>query len=95
MLDHLFVALMAQATPAPLQGEFYCNSFQVLDRVLRKDFGEEPRIIGRGNKNDSTMALYINVKTGSYTMVIVFPDRACILDVGKELTVINNGKDSI
>lgn len=89
MLDYLFVALMAQANPAPLQGEFYCNTFQVIDKTLRKDFGEEPKIIGRGNKNTSTMALYINVKTGSYTLVVIFPDKACVLDVGVQLTVID------
>lgn len=89
MLEHLFVALMATSDPKPLQGEFYCNTFQVLDKILRKDYKEEPRVIGRGNKNTSTMALYINTETGSYTLVVVFPDKACVLDVGNQLTIID------
>lgn len=89
MLDHIFVALMAVADPAPLQGQFYCNTFQVLDKILRQEYKEEPRILGRGNKNTSTMALYINTETGSYTMVIVFPDKACVIDVGSQLTIID------
>jgi hypothetical protein len=92
MIDILFATLMAQAEIKPLKAEFYCNTFEFLDRTLRKDYEEEPVVLGRSVQDKATLAIYSNPTNESFTVIVVYSDRACVLGAGNHLIFRSHGK---
>ena len=92
MIDLLFVTLMAQAEIKPLKAEFYCSTFETLNRTLRKEYEEEPVVLGRSVQDKATLAIYSNPTNESFTVVVVYTDRACVLGAGNHLIFRNHGK---
>jgi len=83
---------MAQAEIKPLKAEFYCNTFEFLDRTLRKDYEEEPVVLGRSVQDKATLAIYSNPTNESFTVIVVYSDRACVLGAGNHLIFRSHGK---
>jgi hypothetical protein len=92
MIEILFATLMAQAEIKPLKAEFYCNTFEFLDRTLRKDYEEEPVVLGRSVQDKATLAIYSNPTNESFTVIVVYSDRACVLGAGNHLIFRSHGK---
>jgi hypothetical protein len=92
MIEILFATLMAQAEIKPLQAEFYCTTFEILDRTLRKEYKEEPMVLGRSVQDKVTMAIYSNASNESFTVIVVYSDRACVLGAGDHLMIRTHTK---
>lgn len=90
MLELLFVTLMAQDKPDTLRAEFFCTKFEILDTTLREKYQEEPVVLGRSQSDKATMVVYSNPDRTSFTVVVVFPNRACVIGTGEQLIVRDN-----
>ena len=92
MIDLVFATLMIQSEIQPLKAEFYCTSFSILDRTLRKEYQEEPVVLGRSDKDKATLAIYSDPNNESFTVLVVYSDRACVLGAGDQLIIRDHSR---
>lgn len=92
MIDLIFATLMIQSEIQPLKAEFYCSTFSILDRTLRKEYDEEPVVLGRSAKDKATLAIYSDPDNESFTVIVVYSDRACVLGAGDHLWIQDRKK---
>jgi hypothetical protein len=72
--------------------EMYCFTSDQVGKALQK-FGEVPVAIGLAyDLADSTMSLWSNPGTGSWTLVATKDNTSCILGTGNSLKLLKYGK---
>jgi len=59
-----------------------CSETKVVLETLRKTYKEEPVWLGKGNDR-SSYSLFINPKTGAFTLVQFNSDVACVVGTGE------------
>lgn len=92
MLDLLFTTLLINSTVEPLMIEFQCASFESFDRTLKEKYHEEPVILARQKGSRGTFMIYSNQNKTSFTLLIAYPDKTCLVGTGNQLIIrdINN-----
>lgn len=79
-----------------------CQPKDVVNRILRETYKEEPILIGKagvtgseGKIYEGLMLFYANIAKSSFTIVLYFPDdkMACILTTGIELQPMPQSSD--
>ena len=84
----LAVSLTASHAQKPVETnkKIVCFPVNVLLKDLKEKYGEEPMVIGvTSNMNEVAMGLYINKETGSYTVIELDAEAACVISVGKDV----------
>lgn len=69
-----------------------CDNTKKIIESLTTNFKEKLSWTGKHIEDNSRYSLWINEKTGSWTLLKMNPEVACILGVGEESTImINDG----
>jgi hypothetical protein len=61
-----------------------CDETKKIIKSLTEAFNEKPTWIANDSTSDSRYALFVNEKTGTWTLLQVTPEISCILGVGTE-----------
>ena len=66
--------------------DIYCFNAKSLLKELKNKYGEEPIFIGQSEQEEGTVTMmYVNQKTGSYTVLSTNKDVACVFDTGNNV----------
>jgi hypothetical protein len=66
--------------------DVYCFNTDAIIKQLKEKFNEEPIFVGRSKLEENVMTMiFVNQATGSYTVLGVGKDVACVLDSGDNL----------
>lgn len=65
-----------------------CAEIKELFKTLSGDFKEIPMWSGKDASNDSRYALFINEKTGTWTILQFSADTACVLGLGEKSSML-------
>lgn len=69
-----------------------CDDTVVITEYLAKNFKEVPLLMGRADDAvGSVMSFWINMKTGTWTIIATKNQLSCVIGVGKNLKVIDVG----
>jgi DNA/RNA endonuclease YhcR with UshA esterase domain len=78
--------IAADEKPVKIKREIICYPLDSLIASLKKQYGEEPMVMGLVNKEKGIgMGLYINKETGTYTVIEFTKGAACILSTGENV----------
>lgn len=67
----------------------YCNESKVIWQQLRKEYGEEPILLGRGPEGTTgVMTLWMNPNTLTWTILVTTSDKTCIIGGGGNFTIV-------
>ena len=61
-----------------------CDSTQKIIESLGKNYSEKLNWRGRHVNDNSVFSLWINEKSGSWTLLKMTPENSCILGIGEE-----------
>ena len=81
---------IAYAQAFQIQKPIICDSTQKIIRSLVENYNEKPVWTGKDARDDSRYSLFINNKTGTWTLLQMTPEVACILGVGDESKFIGD-----
>ena len=69
--------------------KIFCNKTEIIVRDLTKLFGESPVLTGKTtDQAKSTMTLWMNPITNSWSIIATNKQTSCIVGVGEELKII-------
>lgn len=90
LLGVLLLPLIATASPVKVSKTMVCDeTATVFNALSSSDFKEQP--IWVGNAEDSKYTMFVNEKTGSWTLVQFDAKNACILGEGTNSKLILKG----
>ena len=76
-----------------IQTELYCDQTATIISFLRKEHRESPILFGKASDmGDSTMSLWVNKKTKSWTILATKDKITCIVGWGEEFKTISNAE---
>ena len=82
----MFVSMSATAQAVKIDKPIMCFPIKTLLKDLKNKYKEEPMIIGKTSGVDKVVtAFYINVETGSYTVVEMDDEAGCVISLGTEV----------
>jgi hypothetical protein len=90
MKGQVVVAFLLSLTSSIANAQFryeypvVCDSTQKLIESLTVNFKEKASWTGKHIEDNSRYSLWVNEKTGSWTLLKMNPEVACILGVGDE-----------
>lgn len=61
-----------------------CDNTQALIKGLTEQYNEKPVWTARNPVDDTRFSLFLNEKTGAWTLLQMTPQVACIIGVGEE-----------
>jgi hypothetical protein len=61
-----------------------CGDTATVFKSLDKNFQEYPAWVGKDGANESRYSLFVNKKTGSWTLIQFTKDLACVIGLGDE-----------
>ena len=67
-----------------------CDETKKVIKVLTETFNEKPIWTGKDMQDESRYSLFVNAKTGAWTLLQLTPAYACILGVGEESKLIGD-----
>lgn len=71
----------------------YCDKTEKIFNDLRTNYREQPLLGGKGPSNTTgVMTLWINPTTNSWTILVTYPEKTCVIGGGVDLTLIRNEK---
>ncbi len=79
---------IANAQAFEIRKSLICDETQKVVKALAEKFNEKPVWVARDIKDDSKYSLFVNPKTGSWTLLQMTPDVSCILGVGEESNLL-------
>ncbi len=86
----LCVPLFSQSEPEVIETQAFCDATEKIVKDLTSKYGETPILIGSsGDVAKSTMTVWTNPKTKSWSIVATSKDVSCIIGVGDRLKPIN------
>ena len=65
-----------------------CDSTKTVVNFLKDSFNENPVWVAKDQSDKSRYVLFVNSKTGSWTMIQMTPEIACVIGVGVESKMI-------
>lgn len=82
----LFVSMTAHAQAVKTEKPVMCFPIKTLLKDLKNKYKEEPMIVGKTSGVDKVVtAFYINLETGSYTVIEMDDEAGCVISVGTEV----------
>jgi hypothetical protein len=86
----LCVPLFSQSEPEVIDTQAYCDTTEKIVKDLTAKYGETPILIGSsGDVAKSTMTLWTNPKTKSWSIIATSKETSCIIGVGDKLKTVN------
>lgn len=61
-----------------------CDETKKVIKSLTETFNEKPIWSGKDSQDESRYSLFVNQKTGAWTLVQMTPEYSCVLGVGEE-----------
>ena len=61
-----------------------CDETKKVIKSLTETFNEKPVWTAKDGQDESRYSLFVNQKTGAWTLVQMTPEYACVLGVGEE-----------
>jgi len=61
-----------------------CDETKKVIKSLTENFNEKPVWTAKDVQDNSRYSLFVNAKTGSWTLLQMSPEYACVLGVGEE-----------
>ncbi len=65
-----------------------CDDTKKIIKSLTESFDEKPVWTAKDNSTNSRFSLFVNEKTGAWTLLQMTPETSCILGIGEESTLI-------
>jgi hypothetical protein len=81
---------VANAQPFESRKPVLCDDTKTLIKSLTENYNEKPIWTARNPVDHTRFGLFVNSKTGSWTLLQMTPDIACILGVGEESSSIGD-----
>ena len=75
---------IANAQPFETRKPVLCDDVKTLIRGLTENYNEKPVWTARNPVDDTRFALFVNNKDGSWTLLQMTTEIACIIGVGQE-----------
>lgn len=75
---------IAYAEPFESRKPVLCDDTQTIIKSLTENYDEKPVWTARNPVDDTRFALFVNSKTGLWTLLQMTPRIACIIGVGQE-----------
>lgn len=93
MIKKIILILSLTAFNATAQetyvNQMLCESTDVVFQSLKRDYGEIPVVLGKADDvAGSTMSIWTNPKTNSWSIVATKGETSCIIGVGDNLKII-------
>lgn len=82
------IGSVANAQPFESRKPVLCDDTQLLIKSLTENYNEKPVWTARNPVDDTRFGLFVNAKTGSWTLLQMTPKIACIIGVGEESTLL-------
>lgn len=79
---------VADAQPFESRKPVLCDNSKTLIQSLTENYNEKPIWTASNPVDNTRFALFVNAKTGSWTLLQMTPDIACIIGVGEESSLI-------
>lgn len=84
----LCAPLFSQSESEIIDTKIFCNKTEIIVRDLTKKFGESPVLIGKtSDQANSTMTLWLNPVTNSWSIIATSKQMSCIVGVGEDLKI--------
>lgn len=61
-----------------------CDNTQLIIKSLTEKYNEKPVWAARNPQDETRYGLFVNEKTGSWTLLQITPEVACIIGVGED-----------
>ncbi len=68
-----------------------CDDTKTIIKSLTENYNEHPVWTAKDLLNDSRYSLFVNPKTGAWTLLQMTPSVTCILGIGDESTELEKG----
>jgi hypothetical protein len=82
----MLVSMSTHAQGVRADKQVLCFPIKTLLKDLRTKYKEEPMIVGKTSGVDKVVtAFYINLETGSYTVVEMDDEAGCVISIGTEV----------
>lgn len=75
---------IAYAQPFESRKPVLCDNAQILIKSLNDNYNEKPVWTARNPVDETRFALFVNSKEGTWTLLQMTTEIACIIGVGKE-----------
>lgn len=75
---------LANAQPFESRKPVLCDDVKTLIRSLTESYNEKPIWTARNPVDDTRFGLFVNSKTGAWTLLQMTPEIACIIGVGED-----------
>jgi hypothetical protein len=84
------ISSIANAQPFESRKPVLCDDAKILIRSLTENYNEKPIWTARNPIDDTRFGLFVNAKTGSWTLLQMTPGIACIIGVGEESNLLGD-----
>ena len=82
----LFISMSSHAQGVKTEKPIMCFPLKTLLKDLKNKYREEPMIVGKtSGVNKVVTAFYVNLETGSYTVIEMDDEAGCVISVGTEV----------
>lgn len=82
----LCLSLSAHSQGVKVDRSVLCFPIKPLLKDLREKYREEPMIIGKTSGVDKVVtAFYVNLETGSYTVIEMDDEAGCVISIGTQV----------
>ena len=78
------ISSIANAQPFEARKPVLCDNVQTLIDSLLHNYQEKPTWMARNPQDDTRFTLFVNSKTGAWTLLQMTPEVACIIGVGED-----------
>ena len=86
----LCVPLLSQSQPEVINTQAFCDTTEKIVKELTGKYGETPILIGKADDvAKSTMTMWMNPNTKTWSIVASNKDTSCIIGVGDKLKIVN------
>jgi hypothetical protein len=75
---------VANAQQFQVKKVMICDKSEIVFKVLHNDFEETPQWYGKDVKNGTTYVLTANLKDGTWTLIQMDKDIACVMGIGTD-----------
>lgn len=75
---------IAYAEPFEARKPVLCDNVQTLIKGLTENYNEKPVWTAKNPQDDTRYALFVNSKEGTWTLLQMTSEVACIIGVGQE-----------
>jgi hypothetical protein len=81
---------IANAQPFESRKPILCDNTKILLQSLTENYNEQPIWTARNPVDNTRFGLFVNAKTGSWTLIQMTSEIACIIGVGEESSILGD-----